>query len=195
MGSTSTGKTRPRERAVASFLLTSGPVISPTFPSLVRGLQRVVKSPKRWREPEWVRRVEGKGLKGWVGGVVVVEGDRRGGEVGLGWGGVVAEGREEEGGGGGSGGGSGGGGGSDELKVASCLSRVMQQIIGQSPWESDSRATAPAPTCPDGKSQKHVWEHGEGQVNRESVSISCNNVSHRGICQKHSELRQGQTPP
>ena len=138
-----------------------------------------------------VKSPEGKGLKGWVGGVVVVvEGDRRGGEgvwVWVGW----------RGGGGEGGGGSGGG--SDELKVASCLSRglapVMQQIFGQSPWESDSRATAPAPTCPDGRSQKDVWEHGEGQVNRESVSISSNNASHRGICQKHSELRQGQTPP
>ena len=35
---------------------------------------------------------------------------------------------------------------------------------------------------------------GEGQVNRGSVSISCNTVSTQGICQKHSELRQGKTP-
>ena len=123
MGSTSTGKTPPRERVVASFLLTSGPVISPTFPSLVRGLQRVVKSPKRGTEPEWVREGEGEGTEGggWVGwwwwrGT---EGVGRGG---LGWGGVEAEEREEEG----CGGGSGGGGGSDELKVASCLSRVSR---------------------------------------------------------------------
>ena len=124
----------------------------------------------------------GGGPKGWGGG------------IGLGWGG---------------GGGEGGGGGwrwkwrwwwfrRVEGRVVSIqgLAPMMQQTIGQSPWESDSRATAPAPTCPDGKSHKHVWEYGEGQVNRESVSISCNNVSHRGICQKkHSELRQGQTPP
>ena len=74
------------------------------------------------------------------------------------------------------------------------LAPLMQLIADQSPRKSDSRATAPAPTCPDGRSQKDIWKYGEGQVNRETVSISCNNLPNHGICQKHSERRQRQTP-
>ena len=37
------------------------------------------------------------------------------------------------------------------------LAPTMQQITGRSPRESDSRATAPAPTCPDCKSQKKTY--------------------------------------
>ena len=42
------------------------------------------------------------------------------------------------------------------IKNTPCLSRVvpmMQRITGQSPRESNSRATAPAPTSPDGRYQ------------------------------------------
>ena len=66
------------------------------------------------------------------------------------------------------------GGGSDNRKCAVSVhgrTSCTEASEGQSPQESDSRATAPAPTCPDGKPQETYGNMKRDKVNKEGEQI------------------------
>ena len=49
---------------------------------------------------------------------------------------------------------------------------MQMNSVSQSPRESDSRATAPAPPCPGGKSQQDSWSYEEGlSEQRERINL------------------------